>query len=81
MIFYVILKVYEGLKRLALPFGVMICKLLIKYGFYTYDHEEPILHRKKINAATLSMSEAHTRGHIQGENVQAQAEDKDHSIE
>lgn len=43
-IFDSMLKVYEGLKRLALPFGVMICKLLIKYGFRTYDHEEPILH-------------------------------------
>lgn len=76
------LRVYEGTKRLALPFGVMICKLLIEQVCQAYDYEEPILLTKKINViTTLNMFETHTRGHIQGENIQAQATEVEHSVE
>lgn len=54
-------KIYEGPNRLSLPFGVLICRLLIEKGCQAYPYEESIRPKKTISATTLKLSQAHTR--------------------
>lgn len=59
-------RIYDELRKLILPFGAMIYKILIEADFQAYKHEVPVSCRQKINGRTKSMSDTHVLGRIQG---------------
>ena len=58
-IFNSMLRIYDETRKLTLPFGAMICKLLIEAGCQVHPHELPIPKRQKIDSCTKAMSESH----------------------
>lgn len=71
-------KIYEGAKRLALPFSVIIYKYLIEKGCQAYTYEESIKPKKNIIASTLKISKAHMkpRAHDDDDGDEAEIERK-----
>ncbi|RWR73042.1 hypothetical protein CKAN_00129200 [Cinnamomum micranthum f. kanehirae] len=60
-IFESMLRVYHEPRKLTLPFGALICKLMIEAGCQAYTHELPVTRRQKIDGRTLAMSNTHVR--------------------
>lgn len=53
------LRIYDETRKLTLPFGSMICKLLIEAGCQVYKHELPFSRRQKIDGRIKAMSNTH----------------------
>ena len=76
------LRIYDETMKPTLPFGAMICKLLIEAGCQVHPHELSTPKRRKIDCRTKSMSASHVHNRIQGEPALIQAnEDDEDSIE
>eukprot|EP00268_Persea_americana_P020786 TRINITY_DN20865_c0_g1_i3.p2 TRINITY_DN20865_c0_g1~~TRINITY_DN20865_c0_g1_i3.p2 ORF type:complete len:111 (-),score=21.02 TRINITY_DN20865_c0_g1_i3:115-447(-) len=76
------LRIYDETGKLTLPFGAMICKLLIEACCQVHPHELPIPKRQKIDRRTKAMYESHVYNRLQGEPARVQAnEDDEDSIE
>ncbi|RWR77718.1 hypothetical protein CKAN_00621900 [Cinnamomum micranthum f. kanehirae] len=69
------LRIHHELRKLTLPFGAIICKMMIEAGCKAYTHELPVAKRQKIDYRTSAMSDTHVRRRPQREQAPAQAED------
>lgn len=78
------LRIFLDQRKLTLPFGAMICKMMIDAGCQAYSHELPVTKRQTISLRTMAMSDKHVcgRGHIQAVHAQVQTDDaEEDSIE
>lgn len=76
------LRIYDKTRKLTLPFGAMICKLLIEAGCQVYRHELLVSRKQKIDGMTKAMFNTHVRGRLQGEQARVQADEEvEYSIE
>ena len=76
-IFNSMLRIYDETRKLTLPFGALICKLLIEANCPVHPHELPIAKRQKIDCRTKAMSESHVNNRLQVEPDHVPVEEKD----
>lgn len=69
------LRVYNEPRKITLPFGAMICKLMIEKGCQAYSHELPVARRQVIDGRTKAMSDTHVARHLQRGQAPNEADD------